>query len=326
MTAPLSTASRIRGSLYGVAICDALGAPVEFCRRGTFSPVTNFLNNPNFDLPPGCWTDDTSMTLCLAQSLIDNHGTFVPQDQVRKYVKWYQEGYMSSVGRCFDIGNATRNALAIWRDYFGDSADTKEMERGQTVVDKKLKRKVQCGNGSLMRVSPIGLVFHRDPAKAVEYAALSSQVTHPYPTNSEACMVYTKLIIATFEDSSKSNLVLLFADWDFMDPDLKSRFEKYSDIESWQAVDAEQISSSGYVVHSLEASLWAFFTTDTFEEGAVKVVNLGDDADTVGAIYGGIAGAYYGFEALPSVWLEGLQARSTVDAVVEGIATLVDLG
>ncbi|KAI4144763.1 MAG: hypothetical protein L6R39_004047 [Caloplaca ligustica] len=324
MAAPISQASRIRGSLYGVAICDALGAPVEFCRRGTFAPVTGFRQNPNFDLPPGCWTDDTSMTLCLAQSLIDNKCAFVPQDQVRKYVGWFAKGYMSSIDKCFDIGNATRIALSFWREHLKDTPGESGVEEGQAAIDRALKKKVQCGNGSLMRVSPIGLVFHEDLERAIEYAALSSQVTHPYPTNSEACQVYTKLVASTFTNASKEYLAIIIADWTFEDSDLKSRFERYRNLQSWQEVEVERISSSGYVVHSLEASLWAFFTTSSFDEGALKAVNLGDDADTVGAIYGGIAGAYYGVEALPKIWVDGLASKDTVDGVAEGLVALVD--
>ncbi|KAI4114364.1 MAG: hypothetical protein LQ345_004834 [Seirophora villosa] len=326
MASPVSAASRIRGSIYGVAICDALGSPAEFCRRGTFPPITDLRYSHNFNLPPGCWTDDTSMTLCLSQSLIHSKGAFDSQDQVKRYIRWFEEGYMSSIGECFDIGKATRNALSIWKGYLTDGAGGEEMSKGQMAVDKALKKKVTCGNGSLMRVSPIGLVFHGDPARALEYAARSSEVTHPYPTNAEACKVYTRLIVSTFADASKEELAAVFADWIFQDPDLKSRLEKYSGLDSWQEVEAEQISSSGYVVHSLEASLWAFFTTSSFEDGALKVVNLGDDADTVGAIYGGIAGAFYGVETLPSRWLEGLEAKSTVDEVVAGLVDLVTPG
>ncbi|KAL8929397.1 MAG: hypothetical protein Q9172_000448 [Xanthocarpia lactea] len=327
MATRISPASRVRGSLYGVAVCDALGAPVEFRRRGTFRPITGLRYNSNFDLSPGSWTDDTSMTLCLAQSLIDNNGEFMLLDQVQKYVRWFENGYMSSTGKCFDIGNATRNALSIWREEFSESSSTGEvLKKGQPAIDKALKHKIQCGNGSLMRVSPIGLVYHTNVAEAIEHAAASSQVTHPYPTNTEACKVYTKLVACSFQNDSKSDLASIVSDWTFEDPDLKSRFEKYRRFEAWQEVGEEQISSSGYVVHSLEASLWAFFTTISFEEGALKVVNLGDDADTVGAIYGGIAGAFYGVEAIPQKWLNGLEAKSMLDDVVEGVVTLTERG
>ncbi|KAL8790791.1 MAG: hypothetical protein Q9213_000415 [Squamulea squamosa] len=317
----------MRGSLYGVAVCDALGGPVEFCRRGTFIPVTGLRYNPNFDLPPGSWTDDTSMTLCLAQSLVDSNEDFVLLDQVKKYVQWFENGYMSSTGKCFDIGNATRNALSIWKATLAKGGSGCEvLASGQLAIDKALKHKIQCGNGSLMRVSPIGLVFHNDIAKAMEYAAASSQATHPYNTNTEACRLYTKLMASTFWNMTKKDLASIVTEWTFEDLDLKSRFGKYSTFQAWQEVREEEISSSGYVVHSLEASLWAFFTTTSFEEGALKVVNLGGDADTVGAIYGGLAGAFYGIEAIPQIWLTGLQARKTVDDVVNGTVALTGRG
>lgn len=265
------------------------------------------------------------MTLCLAQSLVESEKRFIPQDQVKKYIMWYEHGYMSSIGKCFDIGNATQNALSIWsQESSRGGLDAEAISRGQMAIDRALKHKRQCGNGSLMRVSPIGLVFHKDIATAMDYAAVSSQVTHPYPTNSEACRLYTKLIVSTIQNASKVDLASIIADWSFNDPDLKTRLEKYGKLASWQEVGEEQISSSGYVVHSLEASLWAFFTTDTFEEGALKVVNLGDDADTVGAIYGGIAGAFYGLEGIPREWLKGLEAKSVIDEVVEGVVALAE--
>jgi len=113
----ITTSSRIRGSLYGAAIVDALGGPVEFRRRGTFRLVTGFRYNGNFDLAPGTWTDDTSMTLCLAQSLVEREGRFVVYDQIGKYMRWMEEGYMSANGKCFDVGMATREALGIWKDF-----------------------------------------------------------------------------------------------------------------------------------------------------------------------------------------------------------------
>lgn len=144
----IPTASRIRGSLYGVAVADALGGPVEFHRRGSFPPVTGLRPNDNFNLPSGTWTDDTSMMLCLAQSLVDTKGEFVAQDQTRKYTAWYNEGYMSSVGYCFDIGNATRIALGIWKNFFDsnqntDNTDPKSQSHGQGLIDRALKHEVQ---------------------------------------------------------------------------------------------------------------------------------------------------------------------------------------
>ena len=174
-----------------------------------------------------------------------------------------------------------------------------------------------------MRVAPIALVYHKDPLTAMQNAALSSRVTHPYPTNSEACAVYTYLIVLSLANTTKEDLASTLTAYKFEDPDLKGRFAKYSDLASFSRVHEDDISSSGYVVHSLEASLWAFFNTSTFREGALRAVNLGDDADTVGAIYGGIAGAFYGMEEIPAEWLDHLQKKVLIDAVVEGILRLV---
>ena len=140
-------ASRIRGSLYGVAVVDALGGPVEFHRRGTFPPVTGFRPNDNYNLPSGTWTDDTSMMLCLAQSLVDLKGVFNAQDQVRKYLQWFAQGYMSSVLYCFDIGNATRIALGIWKGFLNsrpsmDRTDPQGHLDGQRFIDRSLKHEV----------------------------------------------------------------------------------------------------------------------------------------------------------------------------------------
>ena len=146
MAASLPLISRIRGSLFGVAVADALGGPVEFHRRGTFPHVTAFKHNSNFDLAPGTWTDDTSMTLCLAQSLVDKKGVFSAEDQVKNYVKWYDHGYMSATGRCFDIGNATRIALGTWKKYINNSG---EFEQGQAAINKSLNRQVR--DQSLLR-------------------------------------------------------------------------------------------------------------------------------------------------------------------------------
>ena len=174
-----------------------------------------------------------------------------------------------------------------------------------------------------MRVSPIALVYHQDLAVAVENAALASQLTHPYLTNSEACKVYTQLLVLALSGTTKEALASTLTSYRFEDTELRQCFAKYADLASFTQVPETGIFSSGYVVHSLEASLWAFFTTNTFREGALKVVNLGDDADTVGAIYGGLAGAFYGAENVPDEWVEGLQQKIVVEEVITGVIKLV---
>lgn len=136
--------SRIRGSLYGTAVVDALSGPVEFRRRGTFAPVASYRFNANFGLKPGTWTDDTSTMLCLAQSLVDTDGRFTIHDQIRKYVDWYQDGYMSATGKCFDIGNATRQSLDIWEESTrrAGSISAIELRHYQDMVDRALNHEV----------------------------------------------------------------------------------------------------------------------------------------------------------------------------------------
>ncbi|KAL4924705.1 ADP-ribosylglycohydrolase family protein [Aspergillus undulatus] len=319
--------SRIKGSVFGVAVVDALGAPVEFQPRGSFDPVTDFQHNANFSLVPGTWTDDTSLTLCLAKAHIDSKGTFVAQSAIRNYINWYDHGYLSATDYCFDIGSATAKALTIWKQYFDQSPDVQRddplgHENGQPAIDRVLKRERCCGNGSLMRVSPIGLVYFRDMNKALEHAAASSDATHPYPTCAECCKIYTKLFVRTLNGASKEELAAEVASTIFQDKNVKKRLSRYTRIQDWQATPERDIDSSGYVVSTLDAALWSLFTTETFESGALKVVSLGWDADTVGAVYGGLAGAFYGLEAIPSRWVEGLQKRDVVEEIASGLATL----
>lgn len=141
----VSIPSRIRGSLYGTAVVDALGGPVEFHRRGTFAPVISYRFNATFGLKPGTWTDDTSTTLCLAQSLVDTDGQFEIHDQIKKYVQWYQNGYMSATGNCFDIGNATRQSLDIWEESTWQAGNISDLElrHYQKLIDGALTHEVR---------------------------------------------------------------------------------------------------------------------------------------------------------------------------------------
>jgi ADP-ribosylglycohydrolase len=173
-----------------------------------------------------------------------------------------------------------------------------------------------------MRVAPIGLVFFRDMDMALYYAGLSSDVTHPHPRCAECCKIYTKLIVRSLNGASKTDLAAEFANTTIVDAKLKERLSRYASFEDWNATPESDIKSSGYVLSTLEAALWGFFTTDSFREGALKVVNLGYDADTVGAVYGGLAGAFYGFEEIPERWIRELQKAEIVDEIATGLASL----
>ena len=189
-----------------------------------------------------------------------------------------------------------------------------------------------------MRCAPVPLIYHGSLKAALQYSALASKPTHPHPTCLEACQIYTHLItnILSNPGMTKSDLWDAFKRFEFVTmhrdgstaipSPLQVLFSKYPTLASFQQKQENEIKSSGYVVHTLEAALWTFWTTKTFEEGALKVVNLGGDADTVGAVYGGLAGAWYGVEDIPEEWINGLQAKGMVDEVVEGVVKLVGKG
>ncbi|KIW81094.1 hypothetical protein Z517_04117 [Fonsecaea pedrosoi CBS 271.37] len=334
MPVPVPLSSRVKGAIFGLAVCDALGGPVEFKPRGSFDRVTQMLPNDNFRLPPGCFTDDTSMTLCLAHSLLECGGQSNIVHQAEKYISWWRDGYMSSVGRCFDIGVSTRSALEIWDNFLhlmprDSSPPVEETERA---ILKKISfsfgKDEYCGNGSLMRVLPAALIAPSEP-DAVHLAHESSLPTHPHPRCVHACMIYTALVLQALNGASKTELAVSLAESVREIPSnisdtpvelvLAERLGKYQTLRDWEETPAESIRSTGYVVDTLEASLWAFFNADTFEEAATLSVNLGYDADTVGAICGGLAGTYHGFEAIPDRWLREMKKTDVLDEVAQKI-------
>ncbi|KAK5047252.1 hypothetical protein LTR84_006774 [Exophiala bonariae] len=323
-------ASRIQGAIYGLATCDALGGPVEFRKRGSFPKVISMQPNDNFGLVAGCFTDDTSMALCLAHSLVENNGKTDTADQVQKYIAWWQRGYQSSTGMCFDIGMSTMGTLDSWNDQLNhaefDTLAPNSAARAAVVTEIQRQitanfgRPVFCGNGSLMRLIPVSLVA-RSETEAVELAKASSLPTHPHPRCFQACGLYAPLAYKALNGTSKDELATslatsIVAQSNQLDPVLRERLQNYHTRQDWQTQPSENIRSSGYVVDSIEAALWAFFSTDTFEEGAIAAVNLGDDADTIGAIYGGLAGAFYGIETVPKAWRDAMQRVDLLEDVV----------
>jgi ADP-ribosyl-[dinitrogen reductase] hydrolase len=176
-----------------------------------------------------------------------------------------------------------------------------------------------------MRISPLPLIYHQDPLRLASSISASSEPTHPYHLNASCCSLYCSLIASCFASPSPSkgqlasSIPQILSNINAKDADLPSRFSLYKDLSAWKMKRSATISSSGYVLDTLEAALWAFFTTDTFKEGAVEVINLGDDADTVGAVYGGLAGAFYGVEAIPQEWINGLVKSEVVENIAQGL-------
>lgn len=282
------TLDRCRGAIVGLAIGDAIGTTLEFRKPGTFDPVADMIGGGPFRLQPGEWTDDTSMALCLAESLIECRG-FDPRDQMTRYLKWFREGYLSSTGKCFDIGVTVRNALFHFEE-------TGEPYSGSTDP-------MTAGNGSIMRLAPVSIFFGGDLLQAVEYAAMSSRSTHGATEAIDACRLFSFMMVKAFRGYSKEDILHFEDGAELFNPPLVT---KIADIAagSYKKLNPPAIQGLGYVVRSLEAALWAFYNSDTFEEGVLKAVNLGDDSDTTGAVLGQLAGLYYGINAIPERWIE----------------------
>ena len=289
---PLSQ-SRFRGCLLGLAVGDAIGTSVEFMPPGSFTPLSDMLGGGPFDLAPGEWTDDTSMALCLADSLIEMAG-FDPLDQLRRYVAWFRTGYLSSNGRCFDIGITTAASLSRFES-------THEPYPGSTAQNT-------AGNGSLMRLAPVPMFYARHPQMAIEKSADSSRTTHANPKTVDACYYFSALLLGALHGQPKEALLAPINEWHFLEPETKALLSNLAPeiVEitngSFKQKQPPEIQGSGYVVRGLEASLWAFFHSTSFRDGVLLAANLGDDADTTSAIYGQLAGAYYGESNIPLEW------------------------
>ena len=297
----IDTLSRYCGALLGLAAGDALGTTLEFQPLGCFEPIDDMVGGGPFDLTPGQWTDDTSMALCLAESLCECGG-FDASDQLRRYLRWYRQGHHSSTGRCFDIGNIVRHAL----ESFDRSGEPDPLTHPKS-----------AGNGSLMRLAPVPLFFAADPELAIAHAGASSKTTHAHPEAVDACRYFAGLIVGALQRRSRDELLSpSFAPapglWD-REP-LVPAIERVAN-GTFLRGEPPAIRGTGYVTQSLEAALWAFSRSTSFEHGALLAVNLGEDADTTGAVYGQIAGAYYGVDSIPEGWRSKLAKLDLLESM-----------
>jgi ADP-ribosyl-[dinitrogen reductase] hydrolase len=286
--------SRAIGCFLGLAIGDALGAPVEFSSPGTFQPVTGYRSGGPFNLKAGQYTDDTSMALCLADSLIACKGMDL-EDQIKCYLRWYHQGENSSTGHCFDIGSGTAQAL---HRYISDGNPVAGVESGQ-------------GNGSIMRLAPVAIAFWFDPELAATNGEASALTTHGSDIALDCTGHLAKVLAILIQGGSKQDV--LQASRGHSD-----RLVKVLE-GNWEG---RQVRGSGHVLATLEAALWAFHTTNSFEECVLKAVNLGDDADSVGAVAGQLAGAFYGVSGIPEGLIQGLQDAGRIRDMAVTLASL----
>ena len=301
---------RQRGCLFGLAIGDALGAAVEFQSPGSFFKVEGYRRGGPHNLNAGEWTDDTSMALALADSL--GSVGWDLNDQARRYLRWYRTGAYSVNGRCFDIGHTTRTAL----ERFERDGDSRTSGDPSTFAS---------GNGAIMRLAPVPIQFGRDLAANVQHLGMradeSSLPTHPSPQCRSACRYFALLLAGLIEGHDRDEV--LSADWSML-----RELEQAEPLDpavqviaqgSFRRLQPPEIKGSGYVIKSLEAALWAFHRAADFEDAVLLAVNLGDDADTTGAVCGQLAGACWGVGGISEPLLSGLARHDLIEAALTSL-------
>lgn len=299
----MDISERFRGCLLGLAVGDAVGTTVEFQPRGTFAPVTDMVGGGPFHLQPGQWTDDTSMALCLATSLIQK-GKFDVADQMNRYCDWYEKGYLSSTGDCFDIGNTVRQAL--------------EQYKTTNIPFSGSTHPRSAGNGCLMRLAPVPMFCYPDRDRTLYLSGESSRTTHGATECIEASRLFGEMLFHALSGADKTEILE------------KNQLERITSLSiqaiakgEYQRKTVTEICGSGYVVKSLEAAVWCFWTSETFEQAVLNATNLGDDADTTAAICGQLAGAFYGVQGIPSHWLELLTMKDEISTLADQLYSVV---
>lgn len=299
MALTLSGAQKDRaiGAFIGLAAGDAIGTTLEFATRDARPPLTDMVGGGPFDLKPGEWTDDTSMAIALAESLI-HRPEFDARDLMARFVNWWRWGQYSVTGECFDIGITTRQALALFEaggSPFAGSTDP-----------------MSAGNGSLMRLSPVALWGVGKPWGQVRQVARDqSRTTHAAPQCLDACEGYTSILIEAIVSGDFASALKKGGQCEVDDPIAAIL------AGSWRGKPRHKIASSGYVAHSLEASLWCINETQDFASAVLLAANLGDDADTTAAITGQLAGALYGKSGVPQKWLARLAWREELESLAQ---------
>jgi len=291
------TQDKARGCLAGLAVGDAIGTTLEFKPPGTFKPLTDMVGGGHFCLQKGHWTDDTSMALCLGHSLVEC-GEFDPYDQMRRYCDWYDNGYMSSIGVCFDIGVTVSSALRRFQ------------KTGEPFAGAKSRW--SSGNGSIMRLAPIPIFYHRDSAAAVHYAGESSRTTHGSPLCVDACRYFSAILAGLINGAGKQLIT---------QSPYSPQTEEIARIRQGAFLDKpyQELTGSGFVIESLESALWCFAHTDSFESCVLAAANLGNDADTTAAIAGQLAGACYGHAGIRTDWREALHRHDEIVALADAL-------
>ncbi|RFS20242.1 ADP-ribosylglycohydrolase family protein [Chitinophaga silvatica] len=299
----------IKSAFLGLAVGDALGVPVEFLRREVLkkSPVTEMRGFGTHTQPPGTWSDDSSLTFCLAAALTKGYDL---QRLANYFTDWLYRNFWTPHGEIFDVGIATRQA--IWRLKMGDIPI---LAGGNHESDN--------GNGSLMRILPLVFYMHNKSISERFYITKDvSSLTHRHIRSVIGCFYYLEfareLLNGTDKFKAYFNLQQQLLPFLQTQEIQEAELEKLNSL--WKGdislLDESLIRSSGYVLHTLEASIWCILTTSSYSEAVLKAVNLGEDTDTTGAVTGGLAGIIYGMEGIPSEWIDVLARKNDIEKLI----------
>lgn len=301
--------SAIEAAVLGSAVGDALGVPVEFRSRQSLrrAPVVGMRAFGTHHQPSGTWSDDSSLMLCLAESLTEKGVDF--HDQAARFVSWLREGVWTPHGEVFDIGNATREAIH-------------RLEAGIEPTSAGATDESSCGNGSLMRILPVGLYLaYADREVRAGVAANCSRLTHGHARCQLACVMFTEIVASLVRGKPLDEAIMDGREvlMEHLPRHFPEEFAVFGRLSSAQLPDLEEdvVSSSGYVIHCLEASLWCTQRAQSFREGVLMAVNLGDDTDTTGAVAGALLGLRFGRDAIPAEWIASLARLSDMRGLVE---------
>ena len=306
--------------IMGVVVGDALGCPVQFESREEVArhPVTGMRGYGTFNLPEGSWTDDSSLTIALLES-IRRVGEIDLDDIMGNFMKWLYDGEFTPYGESYDIGRGTMQAINRYK---------KNRKAKKCGGDEEWNN----GNGSLMRIMPAclycsvmessGMYSDRD---AIDVIHSVGGLTHAHIRSNIACGLYffmAKYILfreGSLQERIQEGLTQGFAFYEsyLADKENLHYYDRLKDLEAFKSLPADKIKSTGYVVDALEAAVWSLITTDSFDQALLKAVNLGDDTDTVGAIAGGLAGLYYGYDSIPEDWLSAITRREWIEEMCE---------
>ncbi len=298
--------------LFGVAVGDALGVPVEFCSREELqqNPVTDMQEYGTYYQPRGTWSDDSSLTFCTAESLINGYDL---TDMAERFCRWRENAYWTAHNEVFDIGITTDISLQKLRKII-ESNNFDELKHLTCNDDP-----TQNGNGSLMRILPLLLyVREMEIEKKFEIIREVSALTHPHIRAAYACLIYIRFAENLLNEQDKfeaygktqDEITAFFVNI-HAEPKETAHFDRVIN-QNISLLDLNDIDSSGYVIHSLEAALWCLLTTNSYAECILKAVNLGNDTDTTAAIAGGLAGIYYGSDSIPEHWIACLACRKDI--------------